>query len=100
MSKLTNCDGLFKSPPTTTQSDCGKATFQGFTECGNNVGCNTTMEYTGCSNCYVLPVPWAQDYKDDWRAFLKALNIKYGSDSSLVSIAVAGPTAASVEMIL
>jgi hypothetical protein len=88
--KLTSCDGLFDSLfryslPTPT-SGCGRVTFQGFKECGNYAGCGADMI---CSDCYVLPMPWDPTYKADWTAFLKALNSKYGSNSSLVSIAVA-----------
>ncbi len=47
-----------------------------------------------------LPLPWDPSYKESWKTFLKALAARYGSDPVLVSIAVAGPTAGSVEMIL
>jgi hypothetical protein len=100
LDKLTSCDDLFKSS-STAKSDCGRVTFRDVKECGNNVGCNLSTD-TKCSdpNCYVLPLPWDPTYKADWTNFLKALNAKFGSDSYFVSIAVAGPTAASTEMIL
>jgi len=100
MKNLDSCDGLFDSSQPTATSDCGKVTFKGFTECGDDVGCNTTTKYPACSNCYELPMPWNNDYQDAWTGFLQALNAQYGSKASLVSIAVAGPTASSVEMIL
>ena len=47
-----------------------------------------------------LPLPWNPVYKSYWRAFLTEIASKYGTNSAFVSIAVAGPTAESVEIIL
>jgi hypothetical protein len=50
-----------------------------------------------------LPLPWNPTYKSKWKAFLHALwnHIKSKkSEKYIVSIAVAGPTATSSEMIL
>jgi hypothetical protein len=47
-----------------------------------------------------LPLPWNAVYKSSWRTFLVALASRYGDDPAFVSIAVAGPTATSAEMIL
>ena len=44
--------------------------------------------------------PWNQIYKTAWSNFLFALNQQFGENPALVSVAVAGPTASSVEMIL
>jgi hypothetical protein len=48
----------------------------------------------------VLPLPWNAVYKNAWQTFLTALAARYGPNPAFVSIAVAGPTAASAEMIL
>jgi uncharacterized protein (TIGR03437 family) len=45
-------------------------------------------------------LPWDATYKSSWRTFLTALAARYGSNPAFVSIAVAGPTAASAEMLL
>ena len=45
-----------------------------------------------------LPLPWNPFYKSAWQTFLTALAARYGSNPAFVSIAVAGPTAASAEM--
>jgi hypothetical protein len=81
LDQIDSCDGTFPTPPST----CGKVTFTGFTE-------HTAGQ--------ILPLPWNPVYKSAWQGFLTALASKYGSNPLLVSIAVAGPTAASEEMIL
>jgi hypothetical protein len=99
MDKLTSCDPLFTGS-STPSIDCGRVTFQGVTECGGSVVCNPSAD-TVCTGCVVLPLPWNGDYKGYWNIFLKAFAATtYATDPSLVSIAVAGPTAASAEMIL
>ncbi len=82
--RIPSCDGLFQSPIHTPPSDCGKATFMGFTEGGGGA----------------LPLPWNPFYKSAWQTFLTALAARYGTNPAFVSIAVAGPTAASAEMIM
>jgi hypothetical protein len=47
-----------------------------------------------------LPLPWNAVYKKYWRAFLTELAARFGTRDAFVSIAVAGPTAESVEIIL
>ncbi|MGA7192785.1 MAG: hypothetical protein WBW94_04075 [Anaerolineales bacterium] len=84
MNQIPSCDGLFQSPAQTPPRNCGKATFIGFTEGGGGV----------------LPLPWNPFYKSAWQTFLMALAARYGSNPAFVSIAVAGPTAASAEMIM
>jgi hypothetical protein len=81
---LTSCDGLFASPPVIPPSSCGYATFSDST---------ASPGYTK------LPMPWNLTYQAAWKTFLTALAARY-SNPSFVSIAVAGPTSASVEMIL
>jgi hypothetical protein len=83
LSQIPSCDPLFdeETPP----SGCGKATFSGFVEGGG---------------IRELPMPWNSVYKSFWQTFLTALAARYGSNPAFVSIAVAGPTASSEEMIL
>jgi uncharacterized protein (TIGR03437 family) len=83
--QIPSCDGLFQTPPQTPPATCGKVTFEGFVENGDS------ME---------LPLPWNPVYKSSWKTFLMALAARYGSNPAFVSIAVAGPTAASAEMLL
>jgi len=84
MDQIPSCDGLFQSPVQTPPSTCGSATFVGFVEGGG------TRD---------LPMPWNTFYKSSWQTFLTALAARYGSNPAFVSIAVAGPTASSEEMI-
>jgi hypothetical protein len=79
------CDGLFYGPPRPPGSTCGYATFTNFGEKGDSVE---------------LPMPWNTTYQATWKTFLQALAARYNDNPDLVSIAVAGPTAASAEMIL
>jgi hypothetical protein len=83
LDQIPACDGLFASPSTTPPSNCGTVTFTGYQEAGDGT---------------VLPLPWNPVYKSAWQTFLTALAARYGSNPALVSIAVAGPTAASAEM--
>jgi len=86
LDQIPSCDGLFLSPQQTPPANCGKATFAGFFE---PVGGRT-----------VLPMPWNAFYKSSFKTFLTALAAQYGANPAFVSIPVAGPTAASVEMIV
>jgi hypothetical protein len=47
-----------------------------------------------------LPLPWNPIYKNYWKAFLIQVASHFGAREEFVSIAVAGPTAESVEIIL
>ncbi len=85
LSQIPSCDGLFQTPVVTPPSTCGKATFTGFSEAGDGTE---------------LPLPWNPAYKSAWRTFLTALEAQYGKNPLFASIAVAGPTAASAEMIV
>ena len=78
------------------QAPCGKQQFYKFPE-----------EQRADSD--MLPLPWDPTYKvapgdptykSAWYDFLRGLNAKYSADTAFVSIAVAGPVAASDEMIL
>ncbi len=66
---------------------CGKATFE-------------VSEGRAHGEARELPLPWNPLYKSYWRAFLAEVAAKYGTNSAFVSIAVAGPTAESVEIVL
>jgi uncharacterized protein (TIGR03437 family) len=85
LDQIPSCDGLFQSPPQSPPNTCGKVTFKGFGEEADNTE---------------LPLPWSAVYKSSWKTFLTALEARFGSNPTLVSIAVGGPTAASEEMIL
>jgi hypothetical protein len=81
-----SCDPIFENVVDFFYPNCGKVTFKGFNEGGDSTE---------------LPLPWNATYQAAWKTFLQALAAKYnGPNSPLVSIAVAGPTAASAEMIL
>jgi hypothetical protein len=88
--ELTSCDGLFyffgMFFPLPT-SDCGYATFTNYAEIKQ-------------SDSNELPMPWNTTYQTAWKTFLQALATKYNGNPSLVSVAVAGPTAVSAEMLL
>ncbi len=82
---LTSCDQLFYGSPVPSGFSCGEVTFINFQEGGDS---------------QVLPLPWNTTYQAAWKTFLQALAARYDGNSAFVSIAVAGPTAASAEMIL
>ena len=85
LDQLSSCDGLFQFPTPVPLTTCSKVTFGAFVEGGDS------ME---------LPLPWDPTYKSSWRTFLTALAARYGPNPAFVSIAVAGPTAASAEMLV
>ena len=85
LTQIPSCDGLFQTPVATPPTTCGKVTFTGYSEAADGT---------------VLPLPWNPVYKSAWQVFLMALAARYGSNPLFASIAVAGPTAASAEMIL
>lgn len=45
-----------------------------------------------------LPMPWNSLYKQKWQNFLMALAQQYNSSSTVVSVALGGPTSVSCEM--
>ena len=83
LNQIPSCDGLFQTPVATPPGTCGKATFTGFSE---------------STDGDVLPLPWNPVYKSAWQTFVTVLAARYASNPLFVSIAVAGPTAASAEM--
>lgn len=82
---LTSCDPLFYGSPVPSGFSCSEVTFTNFQEGGDST---------------VLPLPWDPTYQAAWKTFLQALAARYDDKTAFVSIAVAGPTAASAEMIL
>jgi len=86
LDQIPSCDGLFMSPPQTPPSDCGKVSW--------------VNAIAGETNTGYLPMPWNPVYKSAFRTFLMAFATRYGSNPAFVSIDLAGPTAASTEMIL
>ena len=85
LAQIPSCDGLFQSPVQTPPSNCGTVIFKGYTEANDG---------------NVFPLPWNPSYKSAWRTFLTAFAARYASNPAFVSISVAGPTAASAEIIL
>lgn len=85
LDQIPSCDGMFQTPAVTPPSNCGKVTFNGYSETGDGP---------------VLPLPWDPVYKSAWQVFLTALASRYGANPAFVSISIAGPTATSAEMIL
>jgi hypothetical protein len=47
-----------------------------------------------------LPLPWNAAYTNAWGTFIQQVAARYNSNPYLVSVAIGGPTASSVEMIL
>jgi hypothetical protein len=84
LDQIPSCDGMFEQNVTIPPSNCGRVTFMGKVEEQDSTQ---------------LPLPWDPFYKSAWSAFLVALNERYGANTALVSISVAGPTASSDEMI-
>ena len=80
-----SCDGLFVGQKSALEKNCGVVTFIGYNE-------NADGD--------VLPLPWNATYKALWETYISHLNATFGSNPLLVSVSVAGPTAASDEMIL
>jgi hypothetical protein len=85
LDNIPSCDELFGPEDVLPPADCGKVTFDGFIEEAD-------------SNQF--PLPWNTYYIGEWEKFLKAVAAKYLLRTEFVSIAVAGPTAASAEMIV
>ena len=68
-------------------ASCGKVTFE-------------VSEGRAHGEKQELPLPWNPVYKRYWKAFLAEVAARFGARETLVSIAVAGPTAESVEIIV
>ena len=105
-SNLLSCDAMFLTNPS---GSIVNSNAQGLVLVGvdtsrvtNTCGCASFLEAEDFANPTVmpLPLPWNQFYKDSWKAFIQAVAGRYGTNTLLVSITVAGPTASSSEMIL
>ena len=68
LNQIPSCNGLFQSPVQTPPANCGKATFQGFSEAGDSTE---------------LPLAWNPVYKSAWKTFLTALAARYEFKPSL-----------------
>src|SRR5271165_1323940 len=88
LDELPSCDDWLASGVRTGPPQCGKATF-GFPEGIARKG-----------EMHELPLPWNPIYKRSWRAFLIEFARRFGQREAFVSIAVAGPTSQSEEIII
>lgn len=90
LDQLPSCDGWLlkggKTPPAPPQ--CGKASF-GFPE-----------GFAKKGEIHELPLPWNPVYRRAWHAFLVEFAQRFGDREAFVSIAVAGPTSQSEEIIM
>lgn len=90
MNELASCDPYLKPganlPAPHAVPRCGKATFY-------------YSESTLTGNM-PLPLPWNADYNSRWHKLLGEVAKRYGAREALVSVVVAGPTAASPETLL
>jgi len=88
LERIPNCtiNGVFLGEG--VDPNCGKQAFNGFPEEQRDDGNKK------------IPLPWDHKYQDAWADFLGHLNDEYSSNPAFVAIAVAGPIAASDEMIL
>jgi hypothetical protein len=93
LNKLPSCDGLF-APVPSAPANCGKVDFTGFPEQQRADDCNLVTMF--CA----LPLPWNSVYKEAWWDFLANLSFRYSRNPAFVSVAIAGPIAASDEIIL
>jgi len=80
---IPSCEGLFQTPVQTPPGNCGKATFLGYVGGGG-----------------VLPLPWNPAYKSAWLGFVTTFAARYQANPTLVSVDVAGPSAASTETLM
>jgi hypothetical protein len=79
--------GAVAGATTSAAPKCGKASFE-------------VSEGAAHGQVRELPLPWDPVYKKYWKDFLTEVAARYGARDAFVSIAVAGPTAESVEIIL
>jgi uncharacterized protein (TIGR03437 family) len=84
VNQIPSCDPLFTSG--SAPANCGTVTFVGYPEVQRAAQT-------------AFPLPWNTVYQAAWDAFLVQLNARYGSNTALVAIAIAGPVGASDEMI-
>lgn len=103
---LTNCDPMFLTnlEGAIATNSQGTLVLVGVdpSKVTNTCGCAGFVESEDKANPTVLPLPlpWNSFYTNAWAAFIHAVAGRYGANPFLVSLAVAGPTASSCEMIL
>lgn len=90
---LTSCDPLFDGTKSSLP-DCGMVTFSSYPEQRN------ALSPPNDPLIVPMPLPWSTQYLYYWDRFLVGLAARYGKDQALVSVAMAGPTCATTEMIL
>jgi len=90
LDELPSCDGWLASGGSVgvAAPHCGKARF----------GLPEGVARKG--EIHELPLPWDPVYKQYWHAFLLEFAKRFGQRASFVSIAIAGPTSQSEEIIL
>ncbi len=90
LDELPSCDSWLASGGKTGPAppECGKATF----------GLNEGVALKG--QLHELPLPWNPVYKRYWHAFLLEVARRFGQRKAFVSIAVAGPTSQSEEILM
>jgi len=90
LDELPSCDGWLASGGKTGPAprNCGKVTF----------GLPEGVARKG--EMHELPLPWNPLYKRSWHAFLLEFARRFGQREAFVSIAVAGPTSQSEEIIM
>jgi hypothetical protein len=100
---LASCDAMFLTNSQGTIVDA-QGTLVGVdpSKVTNTCGCASFLESEDKANPTVLPLqlPWNSFYTNAWATFIRAVASKYGTNSLLVSMSVAGPTASSFEIIL
>jgi len=84
LSQIDSCES-FLTNPDTIPAPCGKLKM--IVPYGND-GDDTLW----------FPLPWNSLYKQKWQNFLNAMAQKYNGNSTVVSIALGGPTSVSCEM--
>jgi hypothetical protein len=103
---LTNCDPMFltDSQGSIVTNSQGRLVLVGVdpSKVTNTCGCASFLESEDKANPTVLPLPlpWNSFYTNAWVTFIHAVAGRYGTNPLLVSMAVAGPTASSCEIIL
>jgi hypothetical protein len=91
LNNVSNCDPIFTNGVVDTNA------------VPTNCGCATFLSGEGPNVVYKnkpLPLPWNPFYTNAYAAFVQCVAQRYGANPLLVSVAVAGPTSDSTEMIL
>jgi hypothetical protein len=92
LNNMSNCDPMFLTNGVVDT-----------TAVPTNCGCATFLSGEGPKVVYankLLPLPWNPFYTNAYATFVQAVAQRYGTNPLLVSVALAGPTSDSTEMIL